>query len=200
MPQQMCEKIWTLPSQDFPSQRHELQKQEKLTGGDPLSDPDKETVAQFLACPRDLREHPSQNKLAEHIGKSRMTVYRWSREPAVQTRAEWLLFSEKQAGRITVRSRWNAIVEAQISAALGGNTQAARFCGEQAWVSEKEEHLPEKPDLAIGAMLAGTEAPEIIEVPEWFEGEVLTEEQNSEFNRTNCTSGARLGDLPYSQR
>lgn len=107
-----------------PKQRHR---------GEPLDDRDKETLAQFLAAPDDLREFESITSLASHLKISRATIYRWTKDPAVLRRAEHLSLQNKLAGDLFARREWLPIMRKVVERAKSGDIQAAKFCAACAW-------------------------------------------------------------------
>ena len=98
-----------------------------------LNDPAHEAVARFFAAPRQFRQFPSVAAIAEHFGVSRMTVYRWAGAVDVVRRTRWLLERSMRFGDLIACREWAGIVEAQVNAALGGDTRAAMFCLNRAW-------------------------------------------------------------------
>jgi hypothetical protein len=105
----------------------------------PLDSPEDEAIAQYLATPKSIREFKSITELAAHFKISRMTVYRWTKDPEVLQRAEWLLTHHRLAGDLIARLHWERIVAGQVKAAIAGDTKAAQFCKEQAWPEVKDE-------------------------------------------------------------
>ena len=115
---------------------HEIVRREDYDGSEPLDDPADEAVAKFFAAPRQFRQFPSVCALAEHLGVSRMTVYRRAEDVDVVQRIEWLLRKSMRSGDLIVCREWPSIVEAQVTAALAGDTRAAAFCLNRAWRQE----------------------------------------------------------------
>jgi hypothetical protein len=62
-----------------------------------------------------------------------MTVYRKAEDVDVVRRIEWLLRKSMRSGDLIVCREWPSIVEAQVTAALAGDTRAAAFCLNRAW-------------------------------------------------------------------
>ena len=115
---------------------HEVVRREDYDGSEPLDDPAYEAIARFFAAPRQFRQFPSVSALAEHFGASRMSVYRWAEDVDVVQRIKWLLRKSMRSGDLIACREWPSIVEAQITAALGGDTRAAAFCLNRAWRQE----------------------------------------------------------------
>jgi hypothetical protein len=106
---------------------------DEYDGTTPLDNPAHEAIARFFAAPRQFRQFPSVAALAEHFGVSRMTVYRWAEAVDVALRIKWLLRQSMLLGDLIVCREWHAIVQAQVDAALAGDTRAAAFCLNRAW-------------------------------------------------------------------
>lgn len=102
----------------------------------PLSAPEEEALAQYLATPKSIREFKSYTELAQHFNLSRMTVYRRTKDLRVLQRAEWLLQHHRLAGDLIARLHWERIVAGQVKAAVAGDAKAAQFCKERAWPEE----------------------------------------------------------------
>jgi hypothetical protein len=102
-------------------------------GATPLDNPAHEAVACFFAAPRQFRQFPSVGALAKKFGVSRMTVYRWAEAIDVVLRIKWLLERSMRFGDLIAAREWAGIVEAQVRAALAGDTRAATFCLNRAW-------------------------------------------------------------------
>jgi len=102
-----------------------------------LDDPAHEAVARFFAAPRQFRQFPSVAALAEHFGLSRMTVYRWAETVDVELRIRWLVTQSMLLGDLTACREWQGIVQAQVDAALDGDTRAAIFCLNRAWRQQR---------------------------------------------------------------
>jgi hypothetical protein len=100
---------------------------------EPLDNPAFEAIAQFFAAPSQFRQFSSVVALAGHLGISRMTIYRWSKDVDVVQRIEWLLRRSMRSGDLIAAREWRAIVEAQVRAAIAGDTRAAVFCQNRAW-------------------------------------------------------------------
>ena len=90
-------------------------------------------IAQHFAAPLQFRQFSSVVALAEHLGVSRMTCYRWSKDVDVVARIEWLLGRSMRSGDLIPAREWRSIMEAQVRAALRGDTRAAEFCLKRAW-------------------------------------------------------------------
>ena len=114
----------------------EMVRRTDYFGAEPLDDLAHEAIARFFAAPREFRQFPSVSALAEHFGISRMTVYRWAEDGDVVRRIEWLLRKSMRSGDLIVCREWPSIVEAQVTAALAGDTRAAAFCLNRAWRQE----------------------------------------------------------------
>ena len=120
-------------SQPQPPDGQEIVRRTDYFGAEPLDDPAYETIAQFFAAPRQFRQFNSVNALAENLGVSRMTIYRWAENVDVVRRIEGLLRKSMRAGDLIACQEWRGIVEAQVNAALAGDTRAATFCLNRAW-------------------------------------------------------------------
>ena len=102
-------------------------------GTEPLDDLADEAIAQFFAAPQEFRQFKSVSALADHFGLSRMTIYRRREDVNVVERIKWLLERSMLFGDIIACREWPGIVQAQVKAALAGNTGAAIFCLKRAW-------------------------------------------------------------------
>jgi len=102
-------------------------------GSRPLKYPGYEAVAQYMAAPKQLRRFKSVTTLAKQFDVSRMTMYRWAQHPDVVRRTEWLSIQNMVLGDLIACREWPAIVRAQVTAALAGDTRAAIFCENRAW-------------------------------------------------------------------
>jgi AcrR family transcriptional regulator len=102
-------------------------------GTEPLDNPADEAIAHFFAAPQQFRQFKTVSALAEHLGLSRMTVYRRAKESDVVLRIESLVRQNMRVADLIVCRAWPGIVEAQVSQALAGNIRAAKFCQERAW-------------------------------------------------------------------
>ena len=111
----------------------ELREEEDYDGTKPLRHPALEIVAQFFAAPSQFRQFSSVASLAEYLTVSRMTIYRWVKDINVVVRIEWLLRRSMRSGDLIAAREWRAIMEAQVRAALAGDTRAAEFCLKRAW-------------------------------------------------------------------
>jgi hypothetical protein len=100
---------------------------------EPLEYAGHEALAQFLAYPEPMKVFKSLTALAKHYGVTRMTVHRWRHSAGVLQRAEWLSKGNRLAGVLAARSNWERVVQAQVTKAITGDTQAARFLNEIAW-------------------------------------------------------------------
>jgi len=118
-----------------------------------LNDPAHEAVARFFAAPRQFRQFPSAAALAEHFGVSRMTVYRWAEAVDVVRRTRWLLERSMRFGDLIACREWAGIVQAQVEAALAGDTRAAIFCQNRAW-----HHVPIFPNEPPAPAIGGADA------------------------------------------
>ena len=112
---------------------HEIVRREDYDCSEPLDDPAFEAIAQFFAAPRQFRQFNSVSALAEHLGVSRMTVYRRAEDADVVLRIRWLLAKSMFFGDLVACREWPAIVEVQVKAALAGDIRAAIFCQNRAW-------------------------------------------------------------------
>ena len=113
--------------------RSRQQDPEELDGSQPLGFPAHEALAQHLSSPKSVRQFKSDSDLAAHFKITRMTVFRWKREPDVIERALWLSMKNKLAGELIVRVEWPEIVERAVAMAKGGNVRAMEFCFKLAW-------------------------------------------------------------------
>ncbi|MGB9242824.1 MAG: hypothetical protein WCC03_05680 [Candidatus Acidiferrales bacterium] len=102
-------------------------------GTKPLDDPADEAVALFFAAPRQFRQFKSASALAEHLGVSRMTIYRRAEDVDVAQRIMWLLRRSMRYADLLACREWPGIVQAQVTAALAGDLRAAMFCQNRAW-------------------------------------------------------------------
>jgi hypothetical protein len=88
-----------------------MREEEDYDGTKPLRHAALETVAQFFASPTQFRQFSSVFALAEHLGVSRMTIYRWSQNVDVVVRVQWLLSRSMRSGDLIAAREWRAIVE-----------------------------------------------------------------------------------------
>lgn len=102
-------------------------------GSERLDSPGYEAIAQYFASPAQFRQFKSVSALAEHLGVSRMTIYRRVENVDVVQRIKWLLQKSMLFGDLIACREWAAIVKAQVQAALSGDTRAAIFCQNRAW-------------------------------------------------------------------
>jgi hypothetical protein len=113
------------------NRKRKVDKREALDASD-------EAIADFLSTPRSVRELKSFTKLAEHLGVSRMTVYRRSKNPMVLQRVQSLLRHHELAGDLVAKLNWPRIMQGLVKAAAAGDVRAAQFCLDRAW----PEHNP----------------------------------------------------------
>jgi hypothetical protein len=106
-------------------------------GREPLDDPGREAVAQFLAVPTSMREFSSIVALAEKFAVTRTTVYRWMRERNVLRRADWLSLGNKSVAQLSIRQELPAITEKMAEKAKSGDIQAAKFCSDFAFPKDR---------------------------------------------------------------
>jgi hypothetical protein len=139
-------------SQPQPPDGHERVRRTDYLGAEPLDDPAYETIAQFFAAPRQFRQFKSVGALAEHLGLSRMTIYRRLEDDDVMLRIRWLVIKSMLSGDLIACREWYAIVEAQVRAALAGDLRAARFCEGRAW----RQSIPD--GVTTEAAMAGADA------------------------------------------
>jgi len=109
------------------------QRSETYDGSSPLEYPGHEAVAQYLAAPKSLRELKSDTDVADYFQVTRMTIFRWKRDPDVIRRAHWLTRFNEMVGDIAARREWAEIVKKVIDNALNGDLQAVKFCELRAW-------------------------------------------------------------------
>jgi hypothetical protein len=102
-------------------------------GSKPLDYEAHEALAQYLAAPEGMGEFKSITAIAEHFKVTRVTVHRWSHNPVVLQRAEWLSKRDWLSGVLFARRSWERVMRAQVKKAITGDTQAARFVQENAW-------------------------------------------------------------------
>ncbi len=102
-------------------------------GSEPFDDPAYEAIAQFFATPQQFRRFKSVSALAERFGVSRMTIYRRAGNVDVVQRIKWLIERSMRFGDLIASREWAGIVQAQVDAALAGDTRAAMFCMNRAW-------------------------------------------------------------------
>ena len=87
-----------------------------------------ETVAQFMATPKSLREFESVTALAKHFNVTTKTIYCWMKDDDVMRRAEWLSMRNKRHGDLSIRCRYEEIIEKLIEMASTGNVAAIKLC------------------------------------------------------------------------
>ena len=114
-----------------------ITESENYDGRTPIEWPGHETVAQYLAAPKSLREFKSDSDLAKHFQVNRMTVHRWKNAPDVIKRAHWLSMQNKMIGDIIARREYPSFMERAVELALKGNIPAMKFCAERAWPEDK---------------------------------------------------------------
>jgi hypothetical protein len=113
-----------------------------------------EEVGRFLATPKARREHSSLKKLAtKKLNVSVSTIYLWASRADVLKRASWLTEHCRATGDLVARREWEAILEAQVKAALNGDTSAAKFCERRAW-PEDGKGTAEVSNLSLTELIA----------------------------------------------
>jgi hypothetical protein len=137
-----------------------------------LDNPDQERVAQFLSAPDCSQDFASVTDLAQHLNISRVTVYRWAKDPRVLRRVEHLSLQDKVVADLFVRREWLPIMRKAVERAKSGDVQAMKFCAACAW--------PE--DSGVGQGLSLSEAIAMTEntatPPSWqLESEARQEKQ-----------------------
>jgi len=137
-------------SQPQPPDGHERVRRTDYFGAEPLDDPADETIARFFAAPREFRQFASVTALAEHLRISRMTVYRRAQDLDVVKRIKWLVRRGMALGDLLVCREWPGIVQAQVTAALGGDIRAALFCQQRAWRQQTSDFAEVTTEPAIG--------------------------------------------------
>ncbi len=101
------------------------QKRSKMQDrSEPLEFPGHERVAEFMATPKSLREFESVTALAKHFNITTKTIYCWMKDDDVLRRAEWLSMRNKRHGDLSIRCRYEEIIEKLIEMALTGNVAA----------------------------------------------------------------------------
>ncbi len=106
---------------------------------EPLASEAREALAQFLSTPVPMREFRSITSIAKHYKVSRMSVYRWKRDSAVLQRVEILSKRNWLPGVLLARLNFESTVRAQIKKAIRGDTKAARYVHEIAWIEAPPE-------------------------------------------------------------
>src|ERR1700694_5961809 len=104
---------------------------------EPLEYPGHETVAQFLATPKSMREFPSVTSLAKHLSVTRKTIHCWMNDVDVMRRAEFLSMRNKTTGDLIARREWPRIMESMVRVATGGGVAAAKFCEGRAYPEDQ---------------------------------------------------------------
>lgn len=131
-PNSVAPRARNVPTADELERKRQSRKRDYY-GTEPLEYPELEAVAEFLATPRSVREIKTFKELAEHLGVSRMTVYRWTNDEDVLMRVRHLLAHSEFRGDLEIRRSWDRIVRALIRAAVNGDVKAANFCERRAW-------------------------------------------------------------------
>ena len=125
-------------------------------GSKPLDYPGHEALAQYLAAPQQFRRFRSITALAIQFNVSRVTVYRWAQHLDVVRRAAWLSAHNRILGDFIACREWPAIIRAQVTAALGGDTRAAIFCQSRAWPEGIDFAAPSLEEAVEGEINVGT--------------------------------------------
>jgi hypothetical protein len=126
---------------------------ENYNGHTPIEWPGLEAVAQYLAAPKSLREFKSDNDLAKHFRKTRMTIHRWKHHPDVDKRVHWLSNRYRLAGDLLARLNWLRIMQKLVEKAIKGDMQAIKFCEEIAWRQEKQWDKRQISPYSLGEVL-----------------------------------------------
>jgi hypothetical protein len=125
-------------------------------GSKPLDYPGHEALAQYLAAPQRFRRFRSITALAIQFNVSRVTVYRWAQHLDVVRRAAWLSAHNRILGDFIACREWPAIIRAQVTAALAGDTRAAIFCQSRAWPEGIDFAAPSLEEAVEGEINVGT--------------------------------------------
>jgi len=116
-----------------------------------------ETVAQFMATPKSLRQFKSITALAKHFNITRKTVYCWMKDIDVLRRVDWLSLQNKAAGDRAPRREWLDIMESLVERAKSGDIQAARFCADRAWPEDQQAKKSKLSRLSLEELLEKAE-------------------------------------------
>lgn len=128
-----------------------------------------EEVARFMATPYARREHRSLAAFAtKKLNISVSTIYVWVSRADVLKRASWLTEHCRALGDLVARREWPAIVEAQVDAALKGDTSAAKFCERRAWHEDGIGKAPEVSNPSLEDLLTESCGREE-DAPTWFQ-------------------------------
>ena len=139
---------------------------------EPLEYPGHETVAQFLATPKSMREFKSVTALAKHLGVTRKTIHCWMNDVDVMRRAEFLSMRNKTTGDLTARREWSKIMENMVRVAIGGDVAAAKFCEERAFPEDRQAKKSGLSTETMEEVLARSEEEELrlgeLRTPSWL--------------------------------
>ena len=154
-----------------------------------------ETVAQFMATPKSLRQFKSITALAKHFNITRKTVYCWMKDIDVLRRVDWLSLQNKAAGDRAPRREWLDIMESLVERAKSGDIQAARFCADRAWPEDqqakKSKLSPESLEEVLERAEATYEKHEKQMTPSW-----LRERQEREAAKRRMAEENRAPEKP----
>lgn len=121
-----------------------------------------------MATPYARREHRSLAALAtKKLNVSVSTIYVWVSRADVVKRASWLTEHCRALGDLVARREWPAIVEAQVDAALKGDTSAAKFGERRAWPEDVKGKAPDVSNVSFSEMIASS-AGSAEDAPTWM--------------------------------
>jgi transposase len=134
------------------------QKRSKMQDrSEPLEYPGHETVAQFMATPKSLREFESVTAIAKHFNITTKTIYCWMKDDDVMRRAEWLSMRNKRHGDLSIRCRYEEILEKLIEKALTGDIAAMKLCFETAFPEDQQAKKSKLSDSSLEEVLERAE-------------------------------------------
>ena len=116
-----------------------------------------ETVAQFMATPKSLREFESVTALAKHFNVTTKTIYCWMKDDDVMRRAEWLSMRNKRHGDLSIRCRYEEIIEKLIEMASTGNVAAIKLCLDIAFPVDQQAKKSKLSDSSVEEVLERAE-------------------------------------------
>ena len=134
------------------------QKRSKMQDrSEPLEFPGHETVAQFMATPKSLREFESVTALAKHFNITTKTIYCWMKDDNVMRRAEWLSMRNKRHGDLSIRCRYEEILEKLTEKALTGDIAAIKLYIETAFPEDLQAKKSGLSSMSLEEVLARAE-------------------------------------------
>ncbi len=133
------------------------QNRGKADRREPLEFLGHETVAQFMATPKSLREFESVTALAKHFNVTTKTIYCWMKDDDVMRRAEWLSMRNKRHGDLSIRCRYEEIIEKLIEMASTGNVAAIKLCLDIAFPVDQQAKKSKLSDSSLEEVLERTE-------------------------------------------